>query len=85
MKEELSQQYDILESTRELERAGECVYIEASVIKGTNNMADDLQSVYIIPENEGCFVAVAHYAAEASEGFGRRFNYMLQTFSVLKS
>ena len=83
VKEELSQQYDILESTRELERAGECVYIEASVIKGTNNMADDLQSVYIIPASEGCFVAMAHYAAEAAEGFGRRFNYMLQTFSVL--
>ena len=85
VKEELSQEYDLLESTRELERAGECVYIEAAVIKGTNNMADELQAVYIIPASEGCFVATAHFAAEAAEGFGHRFNYMLQTFSELYS
>ena len=84
VKEELSQEYDLLESTRELDRAGECIYIEASVLKGTNNMADQLQAVYIIPGPEGCFVAAAHYAAEAAEGFGSRFAYMLQTFGVLQ-
>ena len=83
VKEELSQEYDLLESTRELDRAGECIYIEASVLRGTNNMADQLQAVYIIPGPEGCFVAAAHYAAEAAEGFGHRFHYMLQTFSAI--
>ena len=83
VREELSQQYDLLEHTRELERAGECIYIEASVLKGTNTMADQLQAVYIIPAAEGCFVATARYAAEGAEGFGHRFNDMLQTFSAI--
>ena len=83
VREELSQQYDLLEHTRELERAGECIYIEASVLKGTNTMADQLQAVYIIPASNGCFVATAHFAAEAAEGFGHRFNDMLQTFSAI--
>ena len=83
VREEFSGKYDLTESTRELEGAGECLYIEASVLKGTNTMADELQAVYIIPASDGCFVAAAHYAIEAAEGFGRRFNYMLQTFSAI--
>ena len=80
---ELSGEYELYESTRELDRAGECIYIEASVIKGTNNMADQLQAVYVIPTPDGCIVATAHYAAEAAEGFGRRFNYMINTISAI--
>ena len=83
VRENLSQTYDLLEETRELECAGECLYIEASVLKGTKTMADQLQSVFIIPSSDGCFVATAHFAAEAAEGFGRRFSYMLQTFSAI--
>ncbi|MBR5344045.1 MAG: hypothetical protein IK149_09125 [Oscillospiraceae bacterium] len=81
---ELSAEYELLESTRELAGAGESIYIEASVIKGTNNMADQLQAVYIIPAGEGCIVARAHYAAEAAEGFGRRFNYLLNTLTLIE-
>ena len=39
--------------------------------------------VYIIPAADGCRIASAHYAIEASEGFGRRFRYMMDTFSPL--
>ena len=81
---ELSREYDLLESTRELERAGACLRIEASVIKGTNQMADQLQAVYIIPAADGCRVARAHYAVEAAEGFGRRFSYLLDTLTVIE-
>ena len=80
---ELSQEYDLLEGTRELENAGSCIYLEAAVLKGTNTMADQLRAVYIIPASDGCFVATAHFAAEAAEGFGRRFAYMMNTFSAL--
>ena len=45
---ELSAEYELLEGTRELEGTGSCLRIEASVIKGTNNMADQLQAVYIL-------------------------------------
>ena len=82
VREALSQEYDLLESTRELERSGSCLRIEASVLKGTNRMADQIQAVYIIPASDGCRVATTHYAAEASEGFGRRFAYMLDTLEV---
>ncbi len=80
---ELSQEFDLLEHTRVLDRAGECIYIEASELKGTGQMADQLQAVYIIPAPDGCFVATAHYAVEAAEGFARRFAYMLQTISAI--
>ena len=80
---ELSQEYDLLESTRELDRAGTCLYMEASALKGTNTMADRLQLVYIIPASEGCIVATEHLVIEASEGFGRRFSYMLNTLEVI--
>ena len=56
----LSQEYDLSTGPRELERAGSCTWIEASVIKGTNNMADQLQIVYIIPAADGCRVAMSH-------------------------
>ena len=81
----LSQEYELLEGTRALARAGSCLWIEAAVLKGTNNMADQLQAVYIIPAPDGCRIAAAHYAAEAAEGFGRRFSYMLNTLTVIDS
>mgnify|MGYP002624525326 FL=1 len=84
VREELSRTYDLYEETRKLNRAGDCLYIEASVLKGTNTMADQLQMVYIIPANDGCFVATMHCAIEASEGFGRRFDYMLNTLVVIE-
>ena len=83
VREALSLEYDLLEDTRTLDRAGDCLRIEASVIKGTNNMAPQIQTVYIIPAPDGCRIATARCAIEASEGFGRRFAYMLNTLSVI--
>ncbi len=83
VRETLSAEYDLLESTRELEYAGSCLRIEASELKGTGRMADQLQAVYIIPTDEGCIVATAHYSIEAAEGMGRRFNYFLNTLCVI--
>ena len=82
LRAELSGEYELTESTRELDRAGECIYIEASVVKGTNNMADHLQMVYIIPAPEGCFIAKVHCEAVAAEGMARRFNYMINTIAA---
>ena len=79
----LSAEYDIVSETRTLSGVGECLYFEASVIKGTNRMADQLQAVYIIPAPDGCRIARAHFSAEAAEGFGRRFAYMLDTLTLL--
>jgi hypothetical protein len=45
----LSQTYELLKGTHRLDRAGDCIWIEASELKGSNRMADQLQVVYIIP------------------------------------
>ncbi|MBP5167413.1 MAG: hypothetical protein ILP09_09175, partial [Oscillospiraceae bacterium] len=83
-REKLSREYDLLETTRELDRAGSCIRIEASELKGSGLMADLLQVVYIVPASDGCRVAEAHYAIEAAEGFGRRFSAMINTLSVIE-
>lgn len=81
---ELSDRYDVGISTYTLEKAGECIRLDASVdVNNTNQMMDQLQVIYIIPASDGCYVATEHYAIEASEGFGRRFSYMMQSFSPI--
>lgn len=82
--DELSGEYEVETIDVTLDKAGNCRKIDASVIKGTNNMADQLQVVYVIPAANGSIIATEHFAIEASEGFGRRFNYILQTLEVLK-
>ena len=80
----LSSEYEVTSEYRELEHAGRCIYLDASVIKGSNQMADQLQAVYIIPAPDGCRVATAHYSIEAAEGFGHRFAYMVNTMTVME-
>ena len=81
--EALSDEYEISRDSRTLERAGSCIRIEASEVKGGGVMADRLQVVYIIPAPDGCRVATEHFAIEAAEGFGRRFSYMINTIEVI--
>ena len=81
--EAFSKEYDIITVPRELEYAGTCTRIEASVIKGTNNMADQIQAVYIIPASNGCIVAMTHSFIVESEGFGHRFDYMLNSMRLI--
>jgi len=68
-----------------LDLAGRCIRIDASAEKGGMTMPDLLQMVYIIPAADGCRVATAHYSIESAEGFGRRFHYMMDTFSAIAS
>lgn len=85
IREKYSAEFDITETDviRTLEGAGDCTRIEASVIKGTNNMAMHLQAAYIIPTPDGCIVATTHASADSAEGLWRRFDYMLHTLTVL--
>ena len=81
--EALSQDYDIIREPYTLAHAGECIRIDASNAKGNGGTPDLLQMVYIVAAPDGCRVATAHYGFESAEGFGRRFAYMMNTFSVL--
>ena len=82
--EELSKEYEVYWDSRELDRAGSCIRLDASVIKGTNQMADQLQAVYILPAPDGCRIAWEHYFVTESEGFARRFGYMLDTLTLME-
>jgi len=80
----LSKDYDISRNDSfALERAGSCIRIDASADVGGLTMPDYLQMVYIIPAADGCRIATAHYYIVGAEGFGRRFAYMMQTFSAI--
>ena len=82
--EELSDRYEVGRSTYTLEKAGDCIRLDASVdANDPTRMAQQLQLVSVIPTSDGCFVVTEHYAIEGSEGFGRRFTYFLQSFSPI--
>lgn len=80
----LSQDYDIRQEYRELEGAGKCIHIAAEAIKGTNQMPEHLQYIYVIPASDGCRVATIHCFIAESEGFSRRFACMLDTLTLLE-
>ena len=82
--ETLSQTYDIgRDDAFQLARAGRCIRIDASADVGGQTMPEHLQMVYILPASDGCRIATAHYVIEGSEGYGRRFGYLMNTFSVI--
>jgi hypothetical protein len=82
----LSNDYEISrDDSFMLDRAGSCIHIDASANKGGLTMPDQLQTVYIIPAADGCRIATAHYSIEGAEGFGRRFRYIMNTFSAIES
>ncbi len=82
--EALSAVYDISrEDSFGLACASSCIRIDASNGKGNTGTPDRLQMVYIVPAADGCRIAAAHYSFESAEGFGRRFRYLMDTFSVL--
>ena len=81
----LSASYDIIKESITLDRAGDCILIDASNAKGNKGTPDLLQTVYIIPAADGCRIATAHYTFESAEGFGKRFQYIMDTLMVIDS
>ena len=79
----LSDDYEVVQEPYTLERAGSCIRIDASEVRGGGWMADQLQAVYIIPAADGCRIATVHCAIEDAEGLGRRFSYMLNTLEII--
>ena len=81
--EELSKDYEINRSSFALDRAGSCIRIDASEVKGGGYTADQMQTVNIIPTDDGCLIATAHYGIESSDLIGARFRAMENTLSVI--
>lgn len=83
--EDLAEDYDIEKDTFRLDRAGECIRIDAEIEKGTNNMAEYLQTVYIIPADDGCRIVREHYYIVDSEGFAKRLSYIINTIKIIRT
>lgn len=79
----LANDYDIVNESISLDRAGSCIRIDASDSKGDGGMPDFLQTVYVIPAADGCRVATVHCSFESTEGFGRRVSYIMNTLVVI--
>jgi len=63
-----------------LDGAGSCIRIDAY---DARESFGPMQTVYVIPAPGGCFIAAAHYTIESAEGYGTRFAYSMNTFSVI--
>ena len=81
--ESLSQQYAPTKGEYTLERAGNCITINADVDPTGEMTMEELQVVYIIPAASGCFVAWAHNTLDSADAFGALFRGMMHTFVVL--
>ncbi len=79
----LSAQYNVSRWEYTLDRAGDCIDLRGEVDKEGQMSIWELQMVYIIPADDGCFVAWGHYTQESAEGYGARFRSMMHTFAVL--
>ncbi len=79
----LSKDYEINRAEYMLEGAGSCIRIDASEVKGGGRTPDLFQTVYIIPAEDGCRIAAAHYSFESADGFGARFRNMVNTLVVI--
>ncbi len=80
----LSGEYEVRrDDAFELEQLGSCIRIDADEVKGGGYMPEQLQTVFVIPAGDGCRIAWERTYIVESEGFGRRFGYMMQTFSLL--
>lgn len=83
--EALSEEYELYrDDSFMLERAGRCIYISASSVKGGGYSPEHVQTVYVIPAGDGCIVATEHCSIESAEGVGRRFAYMMHTLSLIE-
>ena len=81
--ETLSAQYNVSRWEYTLDRAGDCIDLRGEVDKEGQMSIRELQMVYIIPADDGCFVAWGHYTQESADSWGARFRSMMQTFVVL--
>ena len=83
--ESLSADYSVSRDTIALDKAGECIRLDASATPDGTHTADVLQAVYIIPAADGCRIAALRYLPEGSDGFGKRLSLMVNTIQVLDS
>ncbi len=81
--DELSKEYDLSTEQGALDKAGSCTKIITVSAKSGAKSPDFLQTVYVLPAGDGSIVAAAHYTIESAEGFGGRFDRMVNSLEVI--
>lgn len=81
----LSEDYDVAVEPDALSGAGSCTRINASCVKGRDETADVLQTVYVVPAGDGCVIATERYTFESADGFGARFDQMAHTLRITRA
>ena len=74
---------DYMDVTRSAEDAETVAAALTEELSRDFEMTDQLQAFYIIPAPDGCRIATTHAFITESEGFFWRFDYMLNTLSVI--
>lgn len=82
--EVLSNDYDIIKESFTLDRAGSCIKIDASEVKGSGGTPDLMQTVYIIPSGEGCLVVTSHYSYDSGDEYGVRIRHIMNTLKIIE-
>ncbi len=84
MTEELSKDFEMVEpETQPLDNFGRCDCIYAYSAKSGRLPAGYMRKVFIIPAAGGCITAELYYTAESAEGYGSRFDEMVNTLRLI--
>ncbi len=81
--DELSKEYEIITEQGDLGGSATCTKLITTTAKSGAKDPGRLQTVYIIPAGRKSIVAAAHYTIESAEGFGSRFEQMMNTLTVI--
>lgn len=84
LKTNFSDSYDTVSAAPfTFDGAGACTCIDISGAKDGKAPAGSLLTVYVIPANDSCLVALVRCTYESAGGFGVRANAMLNTLTLI--
>ena len=79
IEKEFAEEYKVSRDDITLENGVNCIQLSASQPKNEGETVDYYKGAFIIPKEDGCIITKDYMYFEASEGFGRRFVYMINT------
>ena len=77
---EYSSNFEVIQSSVTLDNGVTCTKLS---LLNPEDGSRNLQNIYVIPADDGCRVASAHFTIESSEGFGTRFDNTVRSINVI--
>lgn len=77
---EYSSNFEVIQSSETLNNGVTCTTL---ALLNPEDGSKNIQMIYVIPADDGCRVAAAHYTVESMEGFGRRFERTVRSINVI--